>query len=66
MNVGDIKSFELKKHPSGSYLRIFTRDELEFLGFKEKDFEKDELPLIMQADYSKKYKQEFVGIAKRR
>jgi hypothetical protein len=66
MHVGDIQSFELKKHPSGSFIRVFTKEELRFLGFSEKDLDKDELPLVMQADFSKKYKQEFLGFAKRR
>lgn len=46
-------------------MRVFTHEELEFLGFSENDLKKDELPLVEQADYSKKHKQNFLGFAKR-
>lgn len=65
MHKGDIRTM-IKKKNGTSYVLTLEEEFLDYLGFSAEEIKSDEIMIILQADYSKKHKQPFIGIAKKR
>jgi len=66
MHVDDINTVELKRVPAGTFQKAWELEWLHYLGFTDEELEKDGVQIVIQADYSKKHKQPFIGIAKKK
>lgn len=66
MDRKDIQTIVITKRADGAYIKAIEQDWLKYLGFTEKEFSGDEIILVVQADYSKRYGQPFIGIAKKK
>jgi hypothetical protein len=65
MHKDDIRTIT-KKRTGTSYVLTLDEEMLGYLGFGEKEIASEEIVIVLQADFSKKHGQPFIGIAKKK